>query len=163
MRPSRDLFLDYLGVTNLIPGPNSTELAIQIGFARAGWPGLLVAGLCFIAPAALMVTAIGWMYVRYGGLPQVAGVVRVASRQGDGDPGLVEAGRVLQRRPQALEVLGDVVEGVDQHRQGQHRLARGRGVHCRDPVAVDPDGVRRRRRRIGGGEHVSAIELAHVS
>src|ERR687884_347441 len=48
---SRDQFLDYLGATNLIPGPNSTELAIHIGRARAGWPGLLVAGACFILPA----------------------------------------------------------------------------------------------------------------
>ena len=62
-------FLDYIGATNLIPGPNSTELAIHIGFARAGWPGLVAAGSCFILPAALIVTAIAWAYVRYGALP----------------------------------------------------------------------------------------------
>jgi chromate transporter len=67
---TREQFLDYYGATNLIPGPNSTELAIHIGHARAGWPGLLVAGTCFIIPAALIVTAIAWGYVRYGSLPQ---------------------------------------------------------------------------------------------
>ncbi|HEX3235490.1 MAG TPA: chromate efflux transporter [Gemmatimonadales bacterium] len=72
---TRDAFLDYLGATNLIPGPNSTELAIHIGHARAGWPGLLVAGTCFILPAALIVTAIAWAYVRLGTLPAAAGVL----------------------------------------------------------------------------------------
>jgi chromate transporter len=72
---SRDEFLDYLGITNLIPGPNSTELAIEIGFARAGWLGLVVAGVSFVVPAALIVTAIAWMYVRYGRLPEVAGIL----------------------------------------------------------------------------------------
>ena len=48
---SREAFLDYLGATNLVPGPNSTQLAIHIGHARAGWPGLVVAGLAFIVPA----------------------------------------------------------------------------------------------------------------
>jgi chromate transporter len=67
---SRDEFLDLLGATNLIPGPNSTEMAIHIGRRRAGWPGLLVAGSCFILPAALIVTALAWAYVRYGSLPQ---------------------------------------------------------------------------------------------
>src|SRR5512140_547021 len=65
---TREEFLDYLGATNLIPGPNSTELAIHIGRARAGWPGLVVAGTCFIVPAALIVTALAWMYVRFGKL-----------------------------------------------------------------------------------------------
>src|SRR5580765_3124306 len=72
---TRDQFLDYLGATNLIPGPNSTELAIHIGHSRAGWPGLVVAGVSFIAPAALIVTAIAWAYVRYGALPEVAGIL----------------------------------------------------------------------------------------
>jgi chromate transporter len=67
---SRDEFLDLLGATNLIPGPNSTEMAIHIGRRRAGWPGLLVAGSCFIFPATLIVTALAWVYVRYGSLPQ---------------------------------------------------------------------------------------------
>jgi chromate transporter len=68
-------FLDLPGATNLIPGPNSTELAIHIGHRRAGWPGLLVAGGCFILPAALIVTALAWSYVRYGWLPQVASIL----------------------------------------------------------------------------------------
>ena len=72
---SRDEFLDLLGATNLIPGPNSTELAIHIGHRQAGWPGLLIAGTCFILPAALIVTAFAWAYVRYGSLPQAAGVL----------------------------------------------------------------------------------------
>ena len=62
-------FLDLLGATNLIPGPNSTELAIHIGYARAGWPGLAVAGLAFIVPAALLTTALAWLYVRSSELP----------------------------------------------------------------------------------------------
>jgi chromate transporter len=72
---TREAFLDYLGATNLIPGPNSTELAIHIGRDRAGWPGLLVAGTCFILPAALIVTGIAWAYVRYGALPAASGVL----------------------------------------------------------------------------------------
>ena len=52
---SREQFLDYVGATNLIPGPNSTELAIHIGLARHGWPGLFVSGVCFILPSALIV------------------------------------------------------------------------------------------------------------
>ena len=72
---TRETFLDYLGATNLIPGPNSTELAIHIGHARAGWPGLFVAGLAFIVPATLIVSAVAWAYVRYGALPQVAGIL----------------------------------------------------------------------------------------
>src|SRR5437763_16246599 len=61
---TRAEFLDLLGATNLIPGPNSTEMAIHIGHARAGWRGLLVAGACFILPAALLVSALAWAYVR---------------------------------------------------------------------------------------------------
>ncbi|MFZ5875224.1 MAG: chromate efflux transporter [Nitrospirota bacterium] len=72
---TREQFLDYLGATNLIPGPNSTEMAIHIGHARAGWPGLLVAGCAFILPATLIVAALAWAYVRFGALPQVAGVL----------------------------------------------------------------------------------------
>jgi len=68
---SREEFLDFLGATNLIPGPNSTEMAIHIGRVRAGWRGLLVAGVSFILPAALMVGCLAWAYVRYGSLPQL--------------------------------------------------------------------------------------------
>jgi chromate transporter len=72
---TQEEFLDYLGATNLIPGPNSTELAIHIGRARAGWPGLLVAGACFILPASIIVGVIAWAYVRYGALPAAAGLL----------------------------------------------------------------------------------------
>jgi chromate transporter len=67
---TREEFLDLLGATNLIPGPNSTELAIHVGHRRAGWPGLIVAGVSFILPAAAIVTAIAWAYVAFGSLPQ---------------------------------------------------------------------------------------------
>ena len=68
---TRAEFLDFLGATNLIPGPNSTEMAIQIGRVRRGWAGLLVAGISFILPAAILVGVIGWAYVRFGGWPQI--------------------------------------------------------------------------------------------
>jgi chromate transporter len=66
---TREAFLDYVGATNLIPGPNSTELAIEIGRDRAGWAGLIVAGVAFIVPAALIVGATAWAYARFGQLP----------------------------------------------------------------------------------------------
>jgi chromate transporter len=72
---TREQFLDYLGATNLIPGPNSTELAIHVGHARGGWPGLLVAGVSFILPATLIVTAVAWVYVRFGTLPAAEGLL----------------------------------------------------------------------------------------
>jgi chromate transporter len=68
-------FLDLLGATNLIPGPNSTELAIHIGHARAGWRGLLVAGASFIFPAVTLVGALAWAYVRYGALPAATAIL----------------------------------------------------------------------------------------
>ncbi len=67
---THERFLDMLGVCNLIPGPNSTEMAIHIGQLRAGFAGLVVAGACFIVPAAAIVLVIAWMYVRYGTMPQ---------------------------------------------------------------------------------------------
>jgi chromate transporter len=69
---SEERFVDLIGVTNLIPGPSSTELAIYLGYLRAGWPGLLVAGVCFIGPAMLIVLALAWAYVTYGALPQIS-------------------------------------------------------------------------------------------
>ena len=62
---SEEHFLDLLGATNLIPGPNSTELAIHIGWQRARWAGLAVAGVAFIVPALLLTGALGWAYVRW--------------------------------------------------------------------------------------------------
>ena len=72
---TREQFLDFLGASNLIPGPTSTEMAIHVGWSRAGWPGLVVAGVSFILPASLMVTALAWAYVRFGSLPQVTGML----------------------------------------------------------------------------------------
>src|SRR5882762_8236841 len=72
---SREQFLDLLGATNLIPGPNSTELAIHVGHVRAGWRGQLLAGGCFILPAMLIVTGCAWVYVRFGALPQAEGIL----------------------------------------------------------------------------------------
>ena len=62
-------FLDLIGATNLIPGPNSTEMVIHVGYERAGWRGLVLAGLCFILPAALIVGILAWAYVRFGATP----------------------------------------------------------------------------------------------
>jgi chromate transporter len=72
---THERFLDLLGAANLIPGPSSTELAIYIGHEQAGVWGLLLAGTCFILPAALMVGIIAWAYVRFGTLPALAGVL----------------------------------------------------------------------------------------
>lgn len=72
---TREEFLDMLGATNLIPGPNSTEMAIHLGHRRAGWAGLVVAGTAFIVPAFLIVLAIAWAYVRYGKLPQAHAIL----------------------------------------------------------------------------------------
>jgi chromate transporter len=66
---TREEFLDLLGATNLLPGPNSTEMAIHVGHRRAGLAGLVVAGTCFIVPAALITLALAWAYVRFGSLP----------------------------------------------------------------------------------------------
>src|SRR5258706_4043800 len=72
---SREKFLDLLGASNLIPGPSSSELAIHIGYLRAAWMGLVVGGLCFILPAAILVACIAWAYVRFGHLPAVAALL----------------------------------------------------------------------------------------
>ncbi len=63
-------FLDLVGATNLIPGPNSTEMTIHIGYLRAGWLGLIAAGVCFITPAMLIVLGLAWVYMHYGATPQ---------------------------------------------------------------------------------------------
>ncbi|MEH2233226.1 MAG: chromate efflux transporter [Nostoc sp.] len=69
---TREHFLDLLGATNLIPGPNSTEMAIHIGYIYAGWLGLIVSGVCFVLPAVLITGGFAWVYVAYGTLPQIA-------------------------------------------------------------------------------------------
>ncbi len=68
-------FLDRMAAANLIPGPSSTETTIFIGQLKRGWRGLIVAGSCFLLPAAVIVSMIAWAYVRYGALPQVAGML----------------------------------------------------------------------------------------
>jgi chromate transporter len=71
---SEQEFLDLLGTANLIPGPTSTELAIYLGFRRVGWLGLVMAGVCFILPAMLIVLALAWAYVRFGTTPLAGGI-----------------------------------------------------------------------------------------
>src|SRR5216684_3591747 len=72
---SREKFLDLLGASSLIPGPSSSELAIHIGYLRAGWAGLALGGVCFIFPAAILVGIISWAYVRFGHLPAVSALL----------------------------------------------------------------------------------------
>jgi chromate transporter len=67
----RQHFLDILSAVNFVPGPNSTELAIHLGLVRAGWRGLIVAGVCFIVPAMLIIFPLAWCYVTYGATPGV--------------------------------------------------------------------------------------------
>ncbi len=68
-------FLDLLGATNLIPGPNSTEMAIHVSYLRAGWPGLILGGASFILPAMAIVMALAWAYVRFGTTPEVTALL----------------------------------------------------------------------------------------
>lgn len=72
---SRQRFMDMLAATNLVPGPNSTEMTIHLGFVRAGWPGLLLGGACFILPAALITLVLAWTYKTYGALPAAGAVL----------------------------------------------------------------------------------------
>jgi chromate transporter len=72
---SREHFLDLVGACNLLPGPGSTQVAMALGYTRAGWMGLLAAGTCFIFPAAVATLALAWAYVRYGSLPQAQGLL----------------------------------------------------------------------------------------
>jgi chromate transporter len=72
---TRERFLDLFGAASLLPGPSSTELAIYLGELRGGITGMLVSGACFILPAAFMVVGLAWAYLRYGSVPQVAGLL----------------------------------------------------------------------------------------
>ncbi len=72
---TRQRFVDLVGAVNLLPGPSSTELAIYLGEIRGGVPGLIVAGACFILPAAVLVVGLAWAYLRFGAVPQVAGLL----------------------------------------------------------------------------------------
>jgi chromate transporter len=73
---THEQFLDLLGAANLIPGPTSTEFVIHVGYRRAGWAGLVVAGTCFILPSALIVTLLAWIYVHHNRLPAVSGLLQ---------------------------------------------------------------------------------------
>src|SRR5579863_9321583 len=72
---SREHFLDLVGACNLLPGPSSTQVAMALGFARAGWVGLAIAGACFIVPASLATLGLAWAYVHYGHMPQAQGLL----------------------------------------------------------------------------------------
>ena len=73
---TREHFLDLVGATNLIPGPNSTEMAMHVGYERQGFGGMVMAGACFILPAALMTGVLGWLYGKYGAVPEVEPFLR---------------------------------------------------------------------------------------
>ena len=98
---SEEQFLDLVSAANLIPGPNSTELVIHIGLQRAGYAGMLVAGLCFIAPAMFSVLALAAAYVRFGSLPAALALLAGVNEVGLLLPA-VDAASVL---PFALPVL----------------------------------------------------------
>jgi chromate transporter len=72
---SRPQFLDLVGACNLLPGPGSTQVAMALGYRRAGWPGLAAACACFILPSTLSTLALAWAYLRYGSLPQAQGLL----------------------------------------------------------------------------------------
>jgi chromate transporter len=72
---SRERFLDLVGACNLLPGPGSTQVAMALGYSRAGWIGLTVAGVCFILPASLATLALAWAYVLFGSLPLSQGLL----------------------------------------------------------------------------------------
>jgi chromate transporter len=110
---SEQHFLDLVGATNAIPGPNSTELAIHIGRERAGWKGLLVAGSAFIAPAAVIVLVLAWLYVEYGTSPAAENVLYgiapvVIAIVADA---LWKLARVAAKGP-VLSLLGAIVFGL---------------------------------------------------
>jgi chromate transporter len=110
---SEDEFLDFWGISNLVPGPNATELAIHIGYRYAGWPGLVVAGVCYIVPAMAIVLGLAWTYVQFGTLPALTGIL-------DGIKPVVVAillwalyGMLRQRvgKPLGLVITGGVLVG----------------------------------------------------
>lgn len=106
-------FLDLVGLSNLIPGPTSTELAMHIGHRRAGWTGFLVAGIGFIAPAVIIVLALAWAYVAFGSRPEATAVlagiapvvIAIVANAG------IVLGRVALRTPALVAVTAAVVVG----------------------------------------------------
>jgi len=110
---TEDEFLDFWGISNLVPGPNATELAIHIGYRYAGWPGLVLAGVCYIIPAMAIVLGLAWAYVQFGTLPALTGIL-------DGVKPVVVAillwalyGMLRQRigKPLGLVITGGVLIG----------------------------------------------------
>jgi chromate transporter len=87
---TRERFLDLLGATNLLPGPSSTEMALHLGYLRAGWPGLVTAGVCFILPSTLVVAVLAWVYVAYGTV-------------------LTNSGLLEGMKPVALAIIGQAI------------------------------------------------------
>ena len=110
---TREHFLDLIGVTNLLPGPNSTEMTMHVGYVQRGVPGVWAAGAGFIVPAALITLAISWAYVEYGALPAVqnflAGVYAVVVALVACRPG--QAGASGTRPPGGLGCGGDRIGG----------------------------------------------------
>ncbi len=106
---SEEQFLDLVSAANLIPGPNSTELVIHIGLQRAGYAGMLVAGLCFIAPAMFSVLALAAAYVRFGSLPAVLALLAGVQPVVVVAHALLGLGRAALRRWQALLIAGGVL------------------------------------------------------
>src|SRR5262245_22674312 len=87
---TRERFLDLLGATNLLPGPSSTEMALHLGYLRAGWAGLVIGGICFILPSTLLVAGLAWVYVTYGTV-------------------LANSGLLEGMKPVALAVIGQAI------------------------------------------------------
>ena len=121
---TEEQFLDLLGATNLIPGPNSTEMAIHIGWRRRRWAGLVVAGVSFILPAMFITGILAWAYVRFGTLPEAAGllwgvkpvilaIVAQAPKSLPVGLGLrAEAARLFRRQATALDTRGSAARRV---------------------------------------------------
>jgi chromate transporter len=72
---TEDEFFKFLGIANIIPGPNATEMAMLIGYHQLGWWGLVAAGICYILPAMVVVLVLSWVYVRFGSLPELSGIL----------------------------------------------------------------------------------------
>ena len=114
---TREQFLDLLGVTNLIPGPNSTEMVIHIGHRRAGILGMIVAGLSFILPASLIVGVCAWLYLRYGSLPQAEGILHAgqaaSARRGPCHGSLPQAEGILHGvKPVVIAIIAQALWGL---------------------------------------------------
>jgi chromate transporter len=149
-------FLDLIGATNLIPGPNSTEMAIHIGYLRAGWRGLIVSGVCFILPAMAIVLLCSWFYVKYGSIPQIAwllygvkpvviaiilqALVTLGKKAIRGlIPGIIALAIVISYflgiNELALIALGGIIMMLIVNR---NRLLNAYGAHCLIPLAYIP-------------------------